>query len=219
MKKLFTEIAPDYDRLNHILSLGRDRMWRHRAVAKLEFFPVRVLDLACGTGDLTFAIAERFSGSSVVGLDLTPAMLDKASVKLGLRSLSNVSFVEGNALDLSPIDGSFDLISCAFGIRNMPDKRKALHEAAAKLVPEGKMLVMEFFRPSSVLFGAFTRLWLKLMVAIFAWRTRKTWNVLSKSIDGTLSEKELLAIAFSEGLQLERRFFFFPCCTCLVLAK
>ena len=82
IRRLFTDIAAIYDRMNHVLSLGLDRRWRRLAAAGVKGTPTRILDLACGTGDFAFALARRFPAAEIVGVDLTPAMLEIARANL-----------------------------------------------------------------------------------------------------------------------------------------
>ncbi len=213
-KRLFTDIAAIYDRLNHVFSLGRDRRWRRLAAARVKEAPRRILDLATGTGDFAFALARRFPDAEILGLDLTPAMLEKAVEK---NTSPKITFQEGDAMTLPlPSAPDFDLVACAFGFRNIPDKRRALAEARRVLKPGGRLLALEFFRPTSRLLGAFTMLWLRLFTLIFARSRRSAYNYLRESMKSTLTAQEFIALVQAEGFILESRAFFFPCCTCLV---
>ena len=228
MKRLFTEIAAVYDRMNHVFSLGCDWMWRRWAAARVEGAPARILDLACGTGDMTLALAARFPAAEILGADLTPAMLAIARRK---ASSARISFAEANAQDLSTlrvvssagtaagfVPASFDLVSCAFGFRNFPDKAAALGEARRAVAPGGQLLVLEFFRPSSRLLGGFTALWLRLLTFLFVRRCAADYGYLRASMKATLSVEEFIALAAAKGFRLAARRFFPPCCTCLLFA-
>ena len=105
IRRLFTDIAAIYDRMNHVLSLGLDRRWRRVAAADVKGTPTRILDLACGTGDFAFALARRFPKAEITGVDLTPAMLEIARAK---NTFPRIRFVEGDALALS-VAGPFGL--------------------------------------------------------------------------------------------------------------
>lgn len=213
IKELFTEIASIYDRMNHLFSLGRDVRWRRLAVERVESSPRRILDIASGTGDFAFALANRFPEAEVVGLDLTPAMLEIASRK---NSSAKIAFMEGDATALPFSEKSpFELVSCAFGFRNIPDKRRALAEARRVLADGGELLVLEFFRPASRFLGAFITFWLKVFTLIFVRSRSAAYGYLRQSVKLTLSEGEFVELARTEGFKLGARDFFFPCCTCL----
>lgn len=215
-RPLFSRIAGVYDRMNHVLSLGLDIRWRKKAVRSVQGAPRRILDLACGTGDLTFALARRFPNASIVGLDLTPEMLAVARLK---NTSTRIAFREGNAEalpfeTLSP-NTQFDLITCAFGFRNFPDKTAALREARRVLADGGGLLVLEFFRPRSRVLGRFTSIWLRLLGAVFCRKDADAYAYLRTSMERTISEGEFVDLAENEGFRLAERAFFLPCCTCL----
>lgn len=218
IKRLFTDIAGSYDRMNRLLSLGQDLRWRRQAAALVQNNPARILDLACGTGDFAFALAKRFPDAQILGVDLTPAMLDVARAK---NFRPNIAFSEGNAqelrLDSAPApftDATFSLVTCAFGFRNFSDQAAALNEAKRVLVPGGELLVLEFFRPESRLLGGLTELWLRMTAGVLT-RQDAAYAYLRESIKKAMSAEEFSALARRLGLTLEERRLFFPCCSCL----
>ena len=217
IRRFFTDIAGVYDRMNHLLSLGLDRRWRRLAAAEVKVSPARILDLACGTGDFAFELARRFPEADVLGVDLTPAMLDIARRK---NSSQKIDFAEGDALDLSPVGmrGRFSLCTCAFGFRNFPDRRKALGEVRRVLSPGGELLVLEFFRPANAVLGFLTSVWLKALAALFARRKSAAYRYLRQSMQGMDTVEMFVAQADECGFSLASRRFFFPCCTCLHFA-
>ncbi len=146
---IFSRVAPTYDLLNHLLSLGRDVFWRKATARRVRLFRTnRVLDIASGTGDLALILAETHPGARVVGGDFTYAMLEVARRKLKLKkNLQNIQFVGADALNLPLPDGSFDSTTIAFGIRNIPDRLAALREMARVLTPGGRALVLELTFP------------------------------------------------------------------------
>jgi len=213
IKGLFTDIAEVYDRMNHVLSLGLDRRWRKHAAMRVRGTPKRVLDLACGTGDLAFEFARRFRDAEVLGVDLTPSMLEIAKQKNRSR---RVSFAEGDAMDLSRLgEGSFSLCSCAFGFRNFTDRRRALCEVRRALAPGGELIVLEFFHPESRALGFATSVWLRALTALFARSRSAQYRHLRESIAHMDTVGEFVSRAESEGFVLSSRSFSFPCCTCL----
>lgn len=148
---MFAAIAGSYDLNNRVHSLGRDQAWRRFAVRAAGVKPGdSVLDVACGTGDLTEAFA-RSPAASVTGLDFTPEMLAIAERKKG-RHLepavaAKVCYQEGDAQSLPFSDASFEVVSIAFGIRNVAEPSRALSEFARVLRPGGRLVVLEFDRP------------------------------------------------------------------------
>ena len=213
MQNLFSEIADVYDRMNHLLSLGMDRRWRRLAATSTTVRPARALDIACGTGDLAFELARHFEDAEVLGVDLSPKMLDMARRK---NVSPRIVFAEGDAMHLAGIsDCSFQLCSCAFGFRNFADRRQALREIAQVLAPGGEMIVLEFFRPrSSALWFAISS-WIRLATALFAYGKASAYRHLRESIQRMDTEEEFMSMAAEAGFQPCSRRHFFPCCTCL----
>lgn len=149
VRRMFAAIAKRYDLNNRLHSFGRDQAWRRRAVCIAEVKPgEEVLDAACGTGDLARAFADA-GAARVVGLDFTPEMLAIARQKesRGGGRRRPVEYVEGDAMALPFSDGSFDVVSIAFGIRNVADPARALREFRRVLRPSGRLVVLEFSRP------------------------------------------------------------------------
>ena len=151
VKKMFDNIAPDYDRLNHILSLNIDKNWRKKAVRELadEARPLNVLDVACGTGDFTIEIARKVPhGSTVVGVDISDGMivvgLEKLA-KLGIDAALEVADCEALPYE----DNTFDRISVGFGVRNFEHLELGLSEMYRVLSPGGKLVILELSVPSN----------------------------------------------------------------------
>ncbi|MBA4418841.1 MAG: hypothetical protein C0392_13180 [Syntrophus sp. (in: bacteria)] len=153
VKDIFSTITGKYDFLNHFLSLRRDIAWRRFAVRKMSF-PCkggRFLDVACGTGDLSIDAALKFPGITVTGLDFIKEMLDPGKVKvIGKGLQERIDLMQGDALYLPFQDNTFDVAGIAFGIRNIPDRGRALREMARVVRPGGQIMVLEM---------AFTRNW------------------------------------------------------------
>ncbi len=160
VRGMFSAIAPSYDLNNRVHSLWQDQRWRRTAVRIANVQPGdRVLDVACGTGDLTHLFA-RTQAADVTGLDFTPAMLDIARHKLAARpARAPVTYLEGDAMALPFPDASFDVLSIAFGIRNVTDPARALAEFARVLKPNGRLVILEFAQPSNPLMRWFNGLY------------------------------------------------------------
>lgn len=156
VRRMFGAIAGRYDLNNRLHSFGRDQRWRRIAVREAGLRPGdEVLDAACGTGDLSIAFA-RAGASRVVGLDFTPEMLDVARRRTAGAAASeqSIQWVQGDAMALPFDDASFDVVSIAFGIRNVVDPARALVEFRRVLRPGGRLVVLEFSRPRSPIIGA-----------------------------------------------------------------
>ncbi len=168
VRGIFSSIPRSYDFLNHFLSFRRDVAWRRFTVRRMRFSRTRrLLDVATGTGDLAIEAALAHPEITVVGLDLVPRMLDIGRDKVRKRGLEGrVRLVEGDALELPFDDGSFDVASIAFGIRNIPDRAAALREMARVVVPGGRVLVLELTRPRNGFVRAFYAIYLNGLLPI-----------------------------------------------------
>ncbi|NPA25552.1 MAG: bifunctional demethylmenaquinone methyltransferase/2-methoxy-6-polyprenyl-1,4-benzoquinol methylase UbiE [Deltaproteobacteria bacterium] len=184
VREMFCSIAPRYDFLNHLLSLGIDRSWR-RTMIRMAWHPEMkdILDVACGTGDVCLEIRKRSPAARIVGLDFSPGMLKLAAEKNAACG-AGLELVEGSAEELPFAAGSFDLVTIAFGIRNVIDRKKALREFFRVLRPGGRVAVLEFSRPRLAWFRAlydfyFFRI-LPLVGGIFA--KREAYRYLPDSV-------------------------------------
>lgn len=175
---MFDSIAPEYDRLNHIMSLNIDKRWRRKALKRIfdrteaenaatavgesENCGMRILDVACGTGDFTIAIAERirrytagmkeedFWPGHVTGVDISEGMLKVMAGKVQERGLENlVSHEIGDCTRLRFEDGVFDRVTVAFGVRNFENLEAGLKEMLRVLKPGGRLVLLELSVPSN----------------------------------------------------------------------
>ena len=151
--KMFDSIAPDYDRFNHLASLGIDRTWRSRALGAIvtPHREQRILDVACGTGDFSIAIASHAHPlTTVTGIDLSEGMMEVMKCKVAAKGLGDrVSALQGNCEALPFGDGSFDRVTIAFGIRNFEHREAALREILRVLAPGGRLVILELSIPSN----------------------------------------------------------------------
>ena len=163
VREMFTSIAPRYDLVNHVLSFNTDRFWWWRAArtfdSTLKRSDARVLDLCCGTGDMTFALRRRANNGSpqIIGADFSHAMLQRAAVK---GRGTTLRWIEADALRLPFPDCHFDVVTAAFGFRNLADYDAGLREMVRVLRPGGQCGILDFGEPRGLL-GKFYRIYFK----------------------------------------------------------
>ena len=152
VRERFDSIAPTYDSLNHVMSLGIDRLWRRAAVREIvDGRDQRILDIACGTGDSTIAIARKASdGSRVVGTDISDGMMALVRRKAIDRGVDwKIELEQGDGEALRFKEASFDAVTCQFGIRNFEHKERGLSEMFRVLKPGGKAVILELSVPDN----------------------------------------------------------------------
>jgi demethylmenaquinone methyltransferase/2-methoxy-6-polyprenyl-1,4-benzoquinol methylase len=200
---MFARVAPRYDLLNHLLSFQVDRYWRRFTVARLDHRlghdGVRVLDLCCGTGDLLAGL-ERAHRRPVYGADFCHPMLEAARAKLGPRA----RLLEADALALPLPDRSFDVVTIAFGLRNLANYRLGLAEMYRLLRPAGLLAVLEFSQPRGRIVGPvyqlyFRRLLPRLGGAISG--AGQAYRYLQESVERFFAPEELAASLREAGFR------------------
>jgi len=146
---MFDSIAPRYDLLNRVLSVGLDQRWRKRAVEALQLDrDARVLDLCTGTADLALAAVARYPDASVVGVDFSGAMLERGHVKVRRDALQRrIQLVRGDATRIPLADASCQAATIGFGIRNVAQPDAALAELARVMAPGARLAILEFGEP------------------------------------------------------------------------
>ena len=152
VREMFDNIAPTYDKLNHVLSMNVDKRWRRHALKEIvDGTPQRILDVACGTGDSTISVAKASAGgSTVTGVDISEGMMAfvKAKAdKAGVGDRIELQVADGEALPFG--EGTFDRVTCAFGIRNFEHKEKGLEEFRRVLKPGGRAVILELSVPQN----------------------------------------------------------------------
>lgn len=153
IQKIFTAVAGKYDLANAILSFGLHKFWKRKAVVLSGAENGdKILDAACGTGDLALMFAEKYSGE-IFALDLNEKMLEIARKKSAAADLKGVNFVRGDILSLPFANDFFDIVLIGFGLRNVGNLSKALSEIRRVLKPGGKFLCLEFSRPRPRIFA------------------------------------------------------------------
>jgi demethylmenaquinone methyltransferase/2-methoxy-6-polyprenyl-1,4-benzoquinol methylase len=172
VREMFTSIAPRYDLLNHVLSFNVDRLWWWRTARKFDTIlqnpEARVLDLCCGTGDMTFALRRRARSraAQILGADFSHAMLQRA-VSKGKGSMPrSPQWVEADALRLPFPNGHFNLVTSAFGFRNLADYDAGLLEIARVLAPGGECGILDFGAPAGIIGKCYRIYFKKILPAI-----------------------------------------------------
>ncbi len=205
VEAMFSAIAPSYDLNNRVHSLWRDQAWRRAAVRLAGLGDgERVLDVACGTGDLARLFAKQ-GAAAVVGLDFTQAMLDIAAAKPALPNAVSLDYLRGDAMDLPFEDASFDVVSIAFGIRNVTDPAKAIAEFQRVLRPGGRVLILEFTLPRNRLLRGLYNFYFRRILprtATLISRDRSgAYRYLPESVNTFIGEAEMRRLLEEAGFQ------------------
>jgi demethylmenaquinone methyltransferase/2-methoxy-6-polyprenyl-1,4-benzoquinol methylase len=210
---MFDIIAPRYDQFTRLFSFGMDSRWKAEllddAVAAAPAEAV-VVDLACGTGDLAFAIAERVAGARVSGVDASPRMIEGAKARRRERAggaAGRVAFRVGDMTRLDLSDASVDVVTAGYGYRNVPDFRLGLDEAARVLRPGGRLLTLDFYRPLPTLWRVLFLGYLRVAGDLVGWlwhREPVVYGYIARSIDAFVSATEFSAALDAAGFQVER---------------
>ena len=203
VREMFAGIAKRYDLLNHLLSGNVDKRWRRivarRVREKLTSSNSRILDVACGTGDLSLTLFEN-TGARVVGTDFCRPMLEIAAGKTSDR----IPLIEGDALDLPFRDGSFEVVTIAFGLRNLASVEGGLAELRRVLKPGGWVAVLEFSRPANAmmrpLFGLYFTRVLPLMGGLVS-GSRMAYSYLPASVQKFPDQKQLSLLMQRAGFE------------------
>lgn len=200
IRRMFDEISPRYDLLNHLLSFNIDRYWRRattRRVAPVDGKPI--LDVCTGTGDLALAYYRRTRGAVAIhGADFSHEMLELAAAKAMRHKVDHgVSFVEADAQRLPYADDRFQIVCVAFGLRNVSDTTRGLQEMTRVCAPGGRVAVLEFsmprVRPLRAFYGFYFRQVLPLLGQLLARNRHGAYNYLPASV-----------LEFPEGDELAR---------------
>jgi demethylmenaquinone methyltransferase/2-methoxy-6-polyprenyl-1,4-benzoquinol methylase len=211
VRDMFTSIAPRYDALNHILSFNLDRFWWRRAARTFQSIltrpDARILDLCCGTGDMAFALQRQAGKSSptILGADFSRAMLDRARTKSAAAETAP-GWIEADALNLPFPDEDFDLVTSAFGFRNLADYDAGLREICRVLRPGGECGILECNEPKGVT-GLFYGIYFKKIlprVGTLLSGVRGPYSYLPASVERFPAPDEMIARMKAAGFSEAR---------------
>jgi demethylmenaquinone methyltransferase / 2-methoxy-6-polyprenyl-1,4-benzoquinol methylase len=205
VREMFAKIAGRYDLLNHLLSGNVDKRWRRLvAVTISQGLPLgtRILDVACGTGDLSLTLS-RGGKAEIVGLDFCRPMLEIAATKSLARG-ATIAFIEGDALALPFRDQSFDGVTIAFGLRNLVGVEPGLGELLRVLKPGGRVAVLEFSKPRFAIFRAIFKVYFTKLLPLVGGLisgSRGAYQYLPDSVSRFPDQEELSGLMKQAGFE------------------
>jgi len=209
IREMFSRIAPTYDLLNRTLSGSIDQRWRKQAISHLpQKENLKVLDLCAGTLDLTLAILKKFPQAQVTALDFSEKMLELGEKKIPKEKKSQVNIVVGDAMSLNLPAESFDAVICGFGIRNVVDNARSLQEIYRVLKPQGRVIILEFFHPTSLsakLFHNTFGKWILPRLGKALSKDPQAYEYLFNSIQSYLSLEEFVSLLIHQNFHLIHR--------------
>ena len=203
--RLFSEIAPRYDFLNHLFSLNIDRLWRKALVRSARLRNgARILDACTGTADLAIELGKSCFTCEITAVDFSEQMLRLGREKVRKKGLAEkIKFVRADLLDLPFPDCSFDLVCVGFGLRNLMDRQKGCDEMARLLKSGGRLLVLEFSPLQNGYFEVIYRFYLKNLIPALGGilsGSAGAYNYLASSIAGFLKPEEVVLMMKKSGL-------------------
>ena len=211
VQRMFSNIAPSYDLNNRLHSLWMDQYWRRAAVRLTRLQPGdRVVDVACGTGDLSLQFASA-GAASVIGVDFTYAMLPLAREKTERRNIkSPIQYLNGDALALPLADASADVVSIAFGIRNVIDPAGAMREFHRILKPTGRLIILEFSLPTNAmvrgLYNFYFRKILPRTATFISGDTTGAYRYLPESVNTFIGREQMMSMMTASGFAEVQQF-------------
>ena len=233
VRQMFAAIAPSYDLNNRLHSLGVDQLWRRKAVKLSRIdWKETVVDVACGTGDLTYAFLQKMQrahpdwtrwpdelNEQVIGVDFTFEMLPIARQKRGVNAFEQPLFINGDAQALPLADASADVVSIAFGIRNVQDPAAALAEFRRVLRPGGRVIVLEFSLPTNPLlrglYNAYFRHVLPRTATLVSGDKTGAYKYLPESVNTFIGREQMTAMMRAAGFDDVEQFpMTFGVCVC-----
>ncbi|NGP43704.1 demethylmenaquinone methyltransferase [Bacillaceae bacterium SIJ1] len=205
---VFEKISSQYDRMNSVISFNKHKSWRKYTMKQMNVHEgAKALDVCCGTGDWTFALAEQAGAEGAVyGLDFSGNMLQVAKEKEPLPNQAPITWVQGNAMELPFEDHTFDYVTIGFGLRNVPDYKAALAEMARVAKPGGKVVCLETSQPTMPVFKQGYHLYFRtIMPRLGKWLAKSydEYAWLQESARDFPGKDELAHLFSSVGLEMK----------------
>ncbi|MBN3555920.1 demethylmenaquinone methyltransferase [Fictibacillus nanhaiensis] len=202
---VFEKISDQYDYMNDLISFKQHSKWRKDTMKRMKVQPGnQCLDVCCGTGEWTFALAEEVgTEGKVVGLDFSQNMLNVGIEKLKKRRTPGVTFIHGNAMELPFEDNSFDFVTIGFGLRNVPDYLQTLKEMARVVKPGGRVVCLETSHPTVPVFKQLFKFYFTYIMPVFGKLFAKSYQEyawLQESTEAFLTKEELKELFKQAGL-------------------
>lgn len=206
---MFEHIAPRYDAFTRIFSLGMDRGWKRTLIAWLSErkpSPSRILDVACGTGDLALAAAGKLPAAQILGIDAAAGMIEQAVRRTG-STKPQVTFQVGDLMSTGLPDASRDAVLAGYAFRNVPQLHPGLDEMARILAPGGVLLTLDFYRPAGALWRALFTGWLRASGSLVGWwwhRAPVMYAYIADSLDAWVTGAEFERALERAGFEIVR---------------
>lgn len=201
---VFQHISKDYDRMNDIISVGLHRGWKESLAKEISTKGHKILDVCCGTGDLTAMLAQNDTANEVTGLDFSENMLAVAKDRMASNNIENVTLIQGNAMALPFADGAFDCAVVSFGLRNVADYHQAVAEMTRVVKEGGYVYCLEASYPDSKFVKPFFRLYFRYLMpriaGLFTGK-QKDYEWLNESTELFLKKDELADLFRKCGLK------------------
>ena len=210
---MFDVIAPKYDMFTRIFSFGMDVGWKKEAIAVAVAharYAHHALDLACGTGDFSFALANQLPSLGITGVDASPRMVEEAERRLqsaNVQSRLQVHFEVGDMMNLNASDSSIDLVTAGYGVRNVPNAQQCVREMARALKSGGTLVTLDFYRPELLLWRKLLLGYLSVAGNAVGWlwyRDPIVYGYIAKSIEHFMSWQAFSALLVREGFVVNR---------------
>ncbi|MGC8605793.1 MAG: bifunctional demethylmenaquinone methyltransferase/2-methoxy-6-polyprenyl-1,4-benzoquinol methylase UbiE [Desulfomonilaceae bacterium] len=205
VKAIFNTIAPHYDLINRVMSVGRDVAWRKFVIKRIPRNVKKVLDVATGTGDLAICVAQSLPNVQVLAVDFVVKMMRLAQSKTQIKGLvSRIEFIGADAIRLPFEADEFDVATMAFGLRNVPHRLAALEEIRRVVRPGGKVITLEMTFPKNIRLRSFLKWYLNHMVPVIGGLisgNKEAYRYLPDSIQDFLTPDELSSLFESAGFK------------------